>query len=101
MVRALDRRTTRSGAGIERVRCDSTLVQTYQRLNGLKSRSGRVGGLRGTVHERFGFVLEQHVVILAALFTYQHSGIPCRAGSQRQDLACLRLNGHHTAYLTG
>ena len=55
----------------------------------------------GAVHQRFGLVLQQGIVVLAPLFTYQHFGIPCRIGNESQYLACLRLYGYGAAYFTG
>ena len=100
MVRTLDRRTTGTGTGIEGVRRDSTLLETNERLYGLERGTRRVHRLCSTVHERFGGIFQEGVVVLAAVFADQHFGVPTGVRDQSQDLACFRFDSYGATDLT-
>ena len=78
MVGTLDRRTTGTGTGIERVRRDRALLETNEGLYGLERGARRVHRLCSAVHERLGGVVQEGVVVLAAVFADQHFGVPSR-----------------------
>ena len=86
-------------ARVAHLRSQYAFLHADERIHQLKHRTGRVGGLYGTVVHGLVGVFGDLVVVLANIGQLFH--VDARRGYQGQDFAGGRFQGHHGAHLAG